>query len=468
MFTLKSLNILADCNYLKILKPQKYPIGHKLTHKNFYANNVNISAIVGQNGSGKSSLLDMIFRIINNFSYCLFRNEERDASAPLSYILGIMADLEFESNENTGIIYVRDTLLAFKHNDIRCKFMINDKAKLQQFDEFKEYEDYTNADYSKRKTIAELFFYTIATNYSIQSFIAQDYSDEDIYTSNATNPGIWLNNLFHKNDGYMTPIVLNPYRDDGWINMNTESHLTKARLAALFIEEAPDKSILDEEYSFSELYLTLDRHRLKDKFTDGKGNRRFPNAGEVQGEKNNVQNNKDHEFHDENEYLTEFCKIASNSDSYANVILSKLGFQVTPGMDNLQIQIRMYLVYKIFSIAAKYPNYNTFRSYFGNINYTFDIMPLESRSHTIKKLHNLIEKVKSDTSHIGLKFRQAMKFIEKGKNLVEKDVHKRLSYTDYAKLLGIYSHGMSVKERTEWLPPGIFNYEIILKMSSPE
>ena len=36
-----------------------------------YGRNISVSAIVGCNGAGKTSLLEMMFRILNNFSYLL-------------------------------------------------------------------------------------------------------------------------------------------------------------------------------------------------------------------------------------------------------------------------------------------------------------------------------------------------------------------------------------------------------------
>lgn len=42
-----------------------------------------------------------------------------------------------------------------------------------------------------------------------------------------------MNGLFHKNDGYQTPLVITPYRKNGNIDSNTERTLSKERLMAL-------------------------------------------------------------------------------------------------------------------------------------------------------------------------------------------------------------------------------------------
>jgi predicted ATP-binding protein involved in virulence len=65
----------------------------------------------------------------------------------------------------------------------------------------------------------EEFFYTICVNYSHHSL-------------NSRAVGGWINKLFHKNDGYVTPVVINPMRDEGNFNINDELKLSKERLFA--------------------------------------------------------------------------------------------------------------------------------------------------------------------------------------------------------------------------------------------
>ena len=56
----------------------------------------------------------------------------------------------------------------------------------------------------------ESFCYSIVINYSLYGF-------------NTKNEGDWIFPLFHKNDSYQTPITLNPFREEGVINVNTRN-----------------------------------------------------------------------------------------------------------------------------------------------------------------------------------------------------------------------------------------------------
>ena len=58
---------------------------------------------------------------------------------------------------------------------------------------------------------------------------------------NPTEDSLWLKGIFHKNDGYQTPIVLHPMRNDGRLNVVNENALAKERLTALlFFKDKSD------------------------------------------------------------------------------------------------------------------------------------------------------------------------------------------------------------------------------------
>lgn len=57
---------------------------------------MSVNCIVGMNGAGKSSLLDIIYRIINNFSVRMLGNKKLDCKGrTLSYANGVDADLYY-------------------------------------------------------------------------------------------------------------------------------------------------------------------------------------------------------------------------------------------------------------------------------------------------------------------------------------------------------------------------------------
>ena len=62
----------------------------------------------------------------------------------------------------------------------------------------------------------------------------------------------WLNSVFHKNDGYQFPLVLNPFRSDGVIDVNNERILTQNRVFLMAIlEDSPLNNILQDKEAYS-------------------------------------------------------------------------------------------------------------------------------------------------------------------------------------------------------------------------
>jgi|GEM_PF-1055883 len=98
----------------------------------------------------------------------------------------------------------------------------------------------------KLKTINDPYFYTVHLNYSLHSL-------------NSNYMGGWIDSLFHKNDGYQTPVVINPIRDKGNININKEHSLSLDRTVYNIIDQlnSSKEVVLLNKYKFSKLLLKL-------------------------------------------------------------------------------------------------------------------------------------------------------------------------------------------------------------------
>ena len=243
-----SLNIAPNCN--ETYDFEKY--------RNFYTKDnispkISISCIVGQNGSGKSTLLDILFRIINNFSYCL---DEKLCN--VDYAKGFHAKLYYSINcevtenkekkviEKIGFI---DSNSMNDAIDIKIKFPDSpDLISIKQKN-------------SISVNFLEDFFYTIVTNYSIYSFNPDDY-----YLDNEEE-NFYVQRIFSKNDAYVTPIVILPYRDEnGIIQIDNERHLAVQRIIAMsiFFYKKYNALLIDDQKPFSVKYnLIKDYEKTK-------------------------------------------------------------------------------------------------------------------------------------------------------------------------------------------------------------
>lgn len=189
---------------------------------------ISVNSIVGTNGSGKTTLLEIFFRIINNFSYYLFDKGWQNGNSKynpqlghdLHEAVGFAATLYFETDGYLGGIKCdKDGVSYVYRGKTTEKVDMPVKKYLTTY---------------KLRNLLRPFFYTVCSNYSIYSFNESVYVRDILSSFEREAHDEWVSGVMHKNDGYLAPIVMVPYREEeGYIDVNKENGLAKQRLSTL-------------------------------------------------------------------------------------------------------------------------------------------------------------------------------------------------------------------------------------------
>lgn len=422
---------------------------------------ISVHAIVGKNGCGKSTLLEIILRIINNLAYLTIREEERNDSAILCWSEGMSATLFF--------------LTTNEEDSEKCCYLSCSCDKKVVIEDEIDYKFDSSINHFNQKVLnkyripLEHLFYSIVVNYShyslntkeiyrmddFSSIVDQQIDDmgRKLYYSDNTPAFIvrkkhWLNGLFHKNDGYLTPIVINPMRIDGNIDINREISLSRTRLMGIL---SIDPNFLDGYIAnYYKVSFCIDKtiDKCKDQENIWEHNYRKEGSGILSKKYIYVLL----EIYD---LWREIFDIKSNKRNgnayfYYTCTAKDLRYDLLYEMSFIETQIHtdlLYLAYKTISISFKYNGYSmrgpgALKGLVGKI--------YKTHTHVTSKVHQTI-------NH--LKYRLL--------NEKKQSDWKSLKGTNYFKIEAV-NQNLNIDRVIERLYPPIYKMDIELSMLDTE
>ena len=237
---------------------------------------ISINAILGENGAGKSSLVEFELRLINNFSAILFSEKAKENGWPhLHFVDGVKGELYYLLGQNVYKLSLNDRVprlycYYWQDDEEDGKYVFKNKHPESDLLGNKHIPSgtpiesiYYDCYFESLKEKLSRFFYTVVLNQSVYAYNTLDFKEEcnsedyEIAVRGGRNHNekgeeipyktedkCWLNGLFHKNDGYQIPIVLTPCRKEGNYDINTENRLAYERLISIMVRtNAKDRVI---------------------------------------------------------------------------------------------------------------------------------------------------------------------------------------------------------------------------------
>lgn len=374
---------------------------------------MNVSAVVGKNGSGKSTLFELFFLVVFLKSAKSNLLDLKDEILKTQERINLLkTDIEINKGNLTS------NMLDQNLDDLRTLIINNEDLEQQLYWENHHLNSIKEAqNFANKNSIAVEIYVEINGKVSRLSILNNNVSFNDsslidnleltkqniqdcfysislnysLYGLNSKYLGKWIERLFHKNDAYHTPLVINPMRSNGDIDINKENDLAQSRILTNLVDSKLKQKEIVKGKVIDLIQFSIPSKKLeKNNYYISRGaNVLYPEKTEEVPKLVKIpEGYKDHQ------------DLQSHDDN----ILTYFGIEKQPiGLGDLDFElIKKYVSQKLFKIARTYTGYRKY------------LQKYDSSKQIISNIEKFISDLLEDSTHKTLKLRQLVNVLKYG------------------------------------------------------
>ena len=368
--------------------------------RKFYSKelSIQINAVVGGNGSGKSALAELFLYFM--FYYGIQKehiSKHHYSSDSDNDGFGAFSQVKYTQELRMMNAYL-NVELVYISNDKLCQVILR-KGNF----EINVYGHFLNQYIFDKQVSFEDFifpFYSMYVNYSHHGL-------------NTNVEGEWLRTLFHKNDGYQLPVVINPFRVKGNIDINVENYLSRDRVFTNVIDTG-DETLILPKLEIENIEIARDSSK------------------KIVETAPHEKRSEDLDFKIRTLYQTFF-----KDEDYPVTI------------NYYKAEVEKYLFRKIRTITERYLDYKQYNS---TVCQSPPYSPIEEA-----ELKLFFQKICQDRSHVTLKIRQSLNFLRHDFYQIDHEKgRKYFELNELIKSIAELKGNQFFTETIDYLPPPIF------------